>query len=194
MAQPSTEPSSPAPSPGPAPDYELAPTVEVSTPQQLKAIGDATRSTILSLLNQRAATTSQLAEALQRPRGSVGHHLKVLEAAGLVRVVRRRKVRALTEKYYGRTARTFLIMSGESSERTQMVEQALAECVTDDDDHPPKFTIRHAQIPAERASEFVHRLVGLAEEFTAQPVEGDVVFGFLAGVYATRLPTLAEDE
>ena len=41
------------------------------------------------------------------PKGTVGHHLKVLETAGLVRVVRTRQVRALTEKYYGRVARLF---------------------------------------------------------------------------------------
>ena len=41
------------------------------------------------------------------PKGTVGHHLKVLEKAGLVRVVRTRQVRALTEKYYGRVARLF---------------------------------------------------------------------------------------
>jgi len=35
----------------------------------------------------------------------------VLEKAGLVRVVRTRKVRALTERFYGRTARLFIFKS-----------------------------------------------------------------------------------
>jgi hypothetical protein len=35
----------------------------------------------------------------------------VLEAAGLVQVVRTRRVRALTESFYGRTARLFVIKS-----------------------------------------------------------------------------------
>ena len=47
------------------------------------------------------------------PKGTVGHHLKVLERAGLVRVVRTRRVRAVTEKYYGRVARLFLIKSAD---------------------------------------------------------------------------------
>jgi DNA-binding transcriptional ArsR family regulator len=38
----------------------------------------------------------------------VGYHLKVLEEAGLVHVVRTKKVRAIEAKYYGRTARIFL--------------------------------------------------------------------------------------
>ena len=45
------------------------------------------------------------------PKGTVGHHLKVLERAGLVHVVRTRRVRAVTEKYYGRVARLFLYKS-----------------------------------------------------------------------------------
>ena len=51
---------------------------------------------------------------LESPKGTVGHHLKVLESAGLVRVVRTRKVRALTEKFYGRVARLFVLKSDES--------------------------------------------------------------------------------
>lgn len=53
-------------------------------------------------------STQQLARALDIPKGTVGHHLKVLERAGLVRVVHTRQVRAVTEKFYGRTARLFL--------------------------------------------------------------------------------------
>jgi DNA-binding transcriptional ArsR family regulator len=49
------------------------------------------------------------------PKGTVGHHLKVLERAGLVRVVRTRKVRALTARYYGRVARVFVLKSDESA-------------------------------------------------------------------------------
>jgi DNA-binding transcriptional ArsR family regulator len=47
------------------------------------------------------------------PKGTVGHHLHVLERAELVHVVRTRRVRAVTEKYYGRVARLFMIKSGD---------------------------------------------------------------------------------
>ena len=66
------------------------------------------------MLRERAASTTELAAVLETPKGTVGHHLKVLESAGLVRVVRTRKVRALTEKYYGRVARLFVLKSDES--------------------------------------------------------------------------------
>ena len=66
------------------------------------------------VLRERAASTTELATALETPKGTVGHHLKVLESAGLIRVVRTRQVRALTEKYYGRVARLFVLKGDES--------------------------------------------------------------------------------
>jgi DNA-binding transcriptional ArsR family regulator len=96
------------------PDYELDDVLVVEDPKQLRALGDAFRARIVMMLRERAASTTELATALESPKGTVGHHLKVLETAGLVRVVRTRKVRALTEKYYGRVARLFVLKSDES--------------------------------------------------------------------------------
>ena len=50
------------------------------------------------------------------PKGTVGHHLKVLERAGLIRVVATRQIRAVTEKYYGRVARLFVLKTDEAAE------------------------------------------------------------------------------
>jgi DNA-binding transcriptional ArsR family regulator len=86
----------------------------VDDPKRLRALADDFRARIITLLRERAASTTELAAALETPKGTVAHHLKVLEAAGLVRVVRTRKVRALTEKYYGRVARLFVLKSDES--------------------------------------------------------------------------------
>jgi DNA-binding transcriptional ArsR family regulator len=96
------------------PDYELDDVLIVQEPEQLRALADDLRSRIITLLNQRAASTTELAAALTTPKGTVGHHLKVLEKAGLVHVVRTRRVRALTEKYYGRVARLFVLKSAEA--------------------------------------------------------------------------------
>jgi DNA-binding transcriptional ArsR family regulator len=96
------------------PDYELDEVLVVEDPRQLRALGDALRARIVMLLRERAASTTELAGVLETPKGTVGHHLKVLERAGLVRVVRTRKVRALTEKFYGRVARLFVLKGEES--------------------------------------------------------------------------------
>lgn len=97
-------------------DYEAAETLVVSDRAQLRALGDEVRGEIISLLRERAASASELAKLLEMPKGTVGHHLKVLERAGLVCVVRTRQVRAVTEKYYGRVARLFLIKSADEQD------------------------------------------------------------------------------
>jgi DNA-binding transcriptional ArsR family regulator len=181
-------------------DYELAPTVRADTPEQLKALGDRTRWAILDLILERAATTTELAEALERPKGTVDHHLKVLERAGLVRVVRTRRVRAITERYWGRTGRTIMIDAPaghpDGERGTYMVEQALVEIRATPaemfDAHPGFSTLRHARVSRERMEEFVARLDELAAEFVTAPRSGDVVFGLLLSAFPTNLPRLKD--
>ncbi len=96
------------------PDYELDDLLIVEEAHQLRALANDVRARIVSLLRERAASTTELAAALEMPKGTVGHHLKVLESAELIRVVRTRKVRAVTEKYYGRVARLFVLKGDES--------------------------------------------------------------------------------
>ena len=47
---------------------------------------------------------AELAGAVGRPKSTVAHHVNVLVDAGMLRVVRTRRVRAVDERYYGRTA------------------------------------------------------------------------------------------
>jgi DNA-binding transcriptional ArsR family regulator len=96
------------------PDYELDDVLMVEDPKQLRALAETSRARIVGLLRERAASTTELAVALGSPKGTVGHHVKVLEEARLIRVVRTRKVRALTESYYGRVARLYVMKSDES--------------------------------------------------------------------------------
>lgn len=181
------------------PDYALDEVLEVRETAQFRAAGDPTRSRIISLLSEKAATTSQLAEALGQPKGSVGHHLKVLEEAALIRVVRTRQVRALTEKYYGRTARLFLFKdTGEMSadERIDSLHQAMNERVIPEDPESGLgiSTIRHARIPPNKVREFKERVMQLADEFAdLESVPGEKVYGFVTGVFLTDLPELPQE-
>src|ERR687898_2343367 len=97
----------------PVPDYDLDETAELTTAAQVRAISDPLRTTILGLLHERAATVTELASAVKRPKSTVAHHVKVLTEAGLLRVVRTRRVRAIDERYYGRTARMFYVGVGQ---------------------------------------------------------------------------------
>ena len=76
-------------------------------PDQFKAFGDPVRTRILGIIQQRPATAKQIAVILDAPPGTIGHHLQVLEAAGLARVAARRLIRGIVAKYYTRTARVF---------------------------------------------------------------------------------------
>lgn len=180
------------------PDYELAETLDVTLPAQYRALFEPTRLEIVSLLLERAATTSELAVALDKPKGTVGHHLKVLEDAGLVRVVRTKRVRALEARYYGRTARVFLYHTvGEASTQSQRVlSTAAAEmaAVPADTDLPNTGNIRYARIPTERAAEYVNRLNELLMEFAREPRGGDTTYGLVVGLYPTDRPRLPDPE
>lgn len=176
-------------------DYAIDDVVVAESPETLKALVDPTRTLILDLLLERAATTSQLAATLGKPKGTVGYHLKVLEEAGLVRVVRTRPVRAMVEKYYGRTGRT-IVVGGlpEGADKAFLLRRVLDEIAFPANGSLPAFTVRRARIPEERAAEFFERVVELAEDFVEQPRGGDTVFGFVAGVYPTEHPSMREED
>src|SRR6266536_6294167 len=93
----------------PIPDCELSERLVITAPAQLRAIADPLRGTILDLLLERAATVAELAAAVHRTKSTVAHHVNVLVEAGMLRVVRTRRVRAIDERYYGRMARVFYV-------------------------------------------------------------------------------------
>ncbi len=160
------------------------------TQEQARLLSEPTRSEIIRLLAQRPATTSQLAQVLGRPRGSVGHHLKALEGAGVIRVVRTRKVRALTEKYYGRVADTFLFPEMEGEEMPPLVAEAVADMRSSLRGPVGFLTLRHARISEADAGLYEGMLMELAEEFATQEATGDTVFGLVIGLYPTNRPSL----
>jgi DNA-binding transcriptional ArsR family regulator len=185
------------------PDYELDDVLELTEPVQYKALFEDTRTEIVSLLLERAATTSELAEALGKPKGTIGHHLHVLAAAGLVRVVRTKRVRALEAKYYGRTARVFLFHKiGEASSlsartlATAADEIAAAEASAADPDREVMANRRYARIPDDRADAWAIRIQDELVEFASEPRGGDTTYAMVVALYPTNrapLPTPEED-
>jgi DNA-binding transcriptional ArsR family regulator len=185
----------------PPPDYELADRIALTEPSQVKALGHPVRNTILGLLHERAATVSELAVALERPKSTVAHHVKVLAETGLVRVVRTRRVRAIEERFYGRTARMFYVSierggtdGGELPRDFNDFEVAARESAAAYDDGKLWGFIRHARISETQASEFWERMAELVAEFDRLPRSGDTMYGFAVGVYPTDGPTLPSGE
>ena len=174
----------------PVPDYDLEDTVELTTAEQVRAISDPLRTTILGLLHERAATVTELAAAVKRPKSTVAHHVNVLADAGLLRVVRTRRVRAIEERYYGRAARMFYVGLGRSGPDGVPLppdfndfEVAAKESTTAYDLGQLRSFIRHARIPEERAAEFWKRVDQVIHEFDKLPRSGDTTYGFTVGLY-----------
>jgi DNA-binding transcriptional ArsR family regulator len=184
------------------PDYELADRLVVTAPEQLRALADPLRATILDLLLERAATVAELAAAVRRPKSTVAHHVNVLVDAGMLRVVRTRRVRAIDERYYGRTARMVYVgvVNRPGEDRTTVHANALsvaaAESVAAHEADELRSILRHARIAEQRAAEFWQRVDAVVREFSQLPRSGDTVYGFAAGLYPTDYPTLpdADDE
>jgi DNA-binding transcriptional ArsR family regulator len=184
----------------PIPDYELIDRLELTTHAQLRAIADPLRSTILDLLLERAATVSELAAAVDRPKSTVAHHVGVLVDTGMLRVVRTRRVRAIDERFYGRTARTFMVgvanRPGDDplAVHANALSIAAAESVPAHEADDLRSILRHARLSRDHAREFWDRVVVLSEEYAQLPRSGDTVFGFAAGLYPTDHRTLPEPE
>jgi DNA-binding transcriptional ArsR family regulator len=178
------------------PDYELADRVALIRPSQVKALSHPLRTTILGLLHERAATVTELAVAAKRPKSTVAHHVKVLAEAGLLQVVRTRRVRAIEERFYGRTARMFYVSVERDAAGEEMprdfndFEVAAGESADAFRDGKLWGFIRHARITEEQASEFWERMAELVAEFDRLPRSGDTMYGFAVGVYPTDQPTL----
>lgn len=182
------------------PDYELAEIFEVSTPAQLRALADPLRTTLLDLVLERAATVAELAEAVGRPKSTVAYHVNVLVDGGLMRIVRTRRVRAIDERFYGRTGRTIHISvrrrPGDAGVPVCINELsvAAAEAVPAHEADDLYSTLRHVRIPRERASEFWRRVEQLIRDFSELPREGTTVYGFVAGLYPTDHPILPDPD
>ena len=177
------------------PDYELLDRLVVTEPRQLRAMSDPLRTTILDLVLERAATVSEFAEAVGRPRSTVAHHVAVLVEAGMLRTVRTRRVRAIDERFYGRTARLFQVgavspQSVNPPPWTNDLADAAEESESAYRSDAMRTIRRHARISSDRAAEFWTRIDQLATEFSQLPRDGDTVHGLVVGLYPTSYPTL----
>jgi DNA-binding transcriptional ArsR family regulator len=182
------------------PDYELDTLLVVTAPEQLRALADPLHGTLLELLLERAATVTELAQAVERPKSTVAYHVNLLVEAGLLRVVRTRRVRAIEERFYGRVARTYYIGALNRPEDRQLVAginaltEAAAESAPAHAADDLRCTLVHARIPREEVRNFWAEVQDLARRFAQIPRSGDQVYGFVAGLYPTDAPTLPDPD
>jgi DNA-binding transcriptional ArsR family regulator len=171
----------------------LPPQLIINTVQQFKAISDPIRSRILGIIQNQPATARQIADRLRASPGAIGHHLHVLEAAGLAQIVARRITRGIVANYYTRTARIFTYelppeVAGDASIGLEIMTQArdeLAEAlVTIEEDPLRTDSFPHIRLSPERASIYYERLRALVDEIlqdTPDP-DGDV-YGIFVSMF-----------
>lgn len=175
------------------PDYALDDLEVVTSTAALRAMFHPLRSVVLDLLLERAATVNELATAVQRPPSTVAYHVGVLHDAGLLKVVRTRKVRSIDERFYGRTARVFHvgeIRPGQLGTVSNTLVEAANESGPAHRSDDLRALLRHARIPRDRAAEFWTDVVELARKFSALPRDGDTAYAFVAGLYPSDHPSL----
>jgi DNA-binding transcriptional ArsR family regulator len=170
-------------------DYKAKETMIVAEPGQLRAMADPFRVQLIQLLGDRARSTQELSQELSIPKGTVGHHLKVLESAGLIRVVRTRKVRAMTEKFYGRTARLFLYQTEDPADGRAISAVTLRQAANEVDLAPlvAGFGLVRARLSMKDIDRFERRVKKLMDDFRAADHAGGAPSSLTAGIWATEM-------
>jgi DNA-binding transcriptional ArsR family regulator len=188
--------------PPPDASHEPAEHLTVTTPDQLQALSNQTRWRILGRLLVSPASVQQLARSLGVAKGTIGHHVRVLESAGLIRLAETNRVRGVVEKRYARVAKQFRLPESDSvPERsrqevgTMPLRQAVAEArPTSGQDDPSMSLVIRARMPVERARRFAAMIEVLAAEFAdGAPGEGET-FGLVAGIYVPDWAATDEEE
>ncbi|SRR6266851_229329 len=172
---------------------DLPQVLVLSTTQQMKALGDALRVRILGLIQYQPATAKQIADRLGIAPSSVGHHLHVLEDAGLVQIVARRSVRGTVANYYTRTAFFFDVdlpseIVGALTRGRNLINQArdeLAESSTSKSDNMARYEVfLHLKLSSARAREYEQRLEELTKSFLYdEPAADGQIYSFYTALF-----------
>lgn len=87
---------------------KLAPVFVIEEYEQLKAVSDPFRTTILGHLIEMPYTGQQLAQLLALPRSKIHYHLAELEKNGFIRVVKTEVKNGIIQKFYRAVAWSFV--------------------------------------------------------------------------------------
>jgi DNA-binding transcriptional ArsR family regulator len=172
---------------------ELPVQIVINTAQQFKAISDPLRSRILGIIQNRPATAKQIADSLKASPGTIGHHLHVLEAAGLAQVVARRLVRGIVANYYTRTARIFKYdlpreVAGDTSINLDIMAKAYEELAEAESNKETDVyqcsSFPHIRLSPERARYYFERINTLIDDILQETPDPDgEVYGILVSMF-----------
>ncbi|GAA1377340.1 hypothetical protein GCM10009612_76960 [Streptomyces beijiangensis] len=165
---------------GHMPADDLPETLHVTTDEQLRAVSNLTRHRIMALLRFEPATITQIAAQVGLAKGSSSYHVRLLERAGLVKVVRTRKVRGVTERYYAMAARAIVLPDPGAGQPDVLMRQAVADLEAAPVDGERHVRMAHLRLTGEQFAELGVRLQALADEYRelSDPLLPDVSLAF----------------
>ncbi len=173
------------------------PEMVISDLETLKVISDDLRLRLIQALRGAPRTVKELAGEMGIPQKSLYYHVGLLEDHGLIRSVRTRLVRGITEKWYQATAYLIRLDGAVLSETSPVRDEGLAALVTTalnqtrDDivtrsqsglldpavDAPRERRLLSTwvlgQLSDEQADEFYSRLDALLRDFPVLPPAGN---------------------
>ena len=168
------------------------PAFEITTPKQQKAYFHPVRMKVLNFLAGERLTISQTAERLRVHPANITHHFRLLQSAGLIRLVEERDIGRVVEKYYQAVAPLFDIRPPEGSVKS--VNKKGLSFLRDDlsasinllkaDDSEEVFgQIERARIDGKTFRVFAKRLRSLIEEFEMIACEHGTTYALNLSLY-----------
>ncbi|MFJ4436704.1 ArsR/SmtB family transcription factor [Streptomyces sp. NPDC088923] len=152
----------------------------VTTDEQLRAVSSLTRHRIMAVLRFEPATITQIAERVGLAKGSSSYHVRLLERAGLVKVVRTRKVRGVTERYYAMAARSIVLPEPGAGQPDVLMRHVVADLEAAPASGERHVQLSHLRLTQEQFAELGERLEALAAEYRqlSDPSLPDVSLAF----------------
>ncbi|MEV7246476.1 helix-turn-helix domain-containing protein [Streptomyces sp. NPDC093248] len=144
---------------------DLPKAFHVTTDEQLRAVSNLTRHRIMAVLRFEPATITQIADRLGLAKGSSSYHVRLLERTGLVKVVRTRKVRGVTERYYAMAARTIVLPDPGEGGPDVLMRHAVADLEASPADGERHVRMAHLRLTEEQFARLGARLQALADEY-----------------------------
>ncbi|MFJ6818869.1 ArsR/SmtB family transcription factor [Streptomyces niveus] len=162
------------------PTEDLPETFHVTTDEQLRAVSSLTRHRIMAVLRFEPATITQIAGRVGLAKGSSSYHVRLLERAGLVKVVRTRKVRGVTERYYAMAARAIVLPDSGAGQPDVLMRHAVADLEASPVDGERHVRMAHLRLTEEQFARLGERLEALADEYRelSDPSLPDVSLAF----------------
>lgn len=97
--------------------------VKLTTLEQIKTYSDPYRLKIITLIrnNKEPLTVKEIADKLEEVPAKVHYHIKKLEKAGIIELVRTKEIKGIIAKYYYLTANSYELVGENINEHSKKI-------------------------------------------------------------------------